>query len=171
MIDRRQFRSLVIRPALKHLDPLVPYSTVAEDLLLGTALVESRLQWLRQVGGGPALGVYQVEPATHDDVWNNYLRYRGRLRRRVLSMCPPWRTETSPPFDGSEWWPSEDLMVTDLAYATAIARLVYRRAPELLPRQADAAGMARYHKRWYNTPAGATDVDTSVHHFQVALTP
>src|SRR3990167_7220856 len=29
----RQFRELIVRPVLKHLDPEIPYSTVAEELI------------------------------------------------------------------------------------------------------------------------------------------
>ena len=70
MLDADQFTRLIIRPALKiiGLD-----FRAAEELLLGTALQESRLTYLHQLGGGPALGLFQMEPGTHDDIWTNYL--------------------------------------------------------------------------------------------------
>ena len=73
MLDPGQFRALVVRPAIVDLDL---WSQAAENLLVGTALVESRLTHLRQLAGGPALGVFQMEPATHHDLWDDWLRYR-----------------------------------------------------------------------------------------------
>ena len=65
MLDPRQFAERVIRPALVKLRLQSP---AAEALLLGTAVVESGLSALVQAGGGPALGLYQIEPATHADI-------------------------------------------------------------------------------------------------------
>lgn len=69
-----QFYELVLRPTLQHLAPLIPYSVAAEALVLATAVAESRLDALRQMGGGPALGVHQMEPTTHNDIWDNISR-------------------------------------------------------------------------------------------------
>ncbi len=143
MLDPRQFRVLVIRPTLKHLKMWTP---AAENLLLGTAAHESRLTYLKQHGSGPALGVYQIEPATHEDVWENYLKYKGDIAGRVRALA-------------SQNWPGENNMhrelITNLAYATAIARLVYYRRPEPMPAANDIDGLARYWKQHYNTPLGA----------------
>jgi hypothetical protein len=140
------FRADVIRPTL---DRLALWSESAEVLLLGTALTESGLVWLRQKGGGPALGVYQIEPATHDDVWANYLAYRPGLRDRVAALR------------ASEPEPAAQL-ITNLAYATAIARLIYRRRPEPLPPADDLAGLAAFWKAHYNTAGGAGTPDDFV---------
>lgn len=53
----------VVRPVLRVMSA---WSQPAEDLVMGTAAQESRLTYLRQLGGGPALGLWQMEPATHD---------------------------------------------------------------------------------------------------------
>ena len=60
-LNVRDLRVEVIRPALRALDL---WSPAAEDLVLGTAAQESGLAYLRQIGGGPALGLWQIEPAT-----------------------------------------------------------------------------------------------------------
>jgi len=63
MTDADHLRREIIAPALRHIGM---WSGAAENLLLGTAAVESRMgTYLRQVGGGPALGIWQVEPVTH----------------------------------------------------------------------------------------------------------
>lgn len=130
MIDPRQFREHVVRPTLT-VNGL--WSQAAENLLVGTAIQESRLTYLVQHGGGPALGVYQIEPATHEDVWVNYLRYRPH---QWLAREP------------------DSALVTDLEYATAIARIIYYRRPEPLPDADDIEGLGAYWKQHYNTPLG-----------------
>jgi len=72
-LDARQLRKLVIRPALLEIEL---WSEAAEELVLGTAIVESRLSFIKQLGSGPALGLWQIEPDTHRDVYENFLEYR-----------------------------------------------------------------------------------------------
>ncbi len=128
----------VIMPTLLHLGM---YSTSAENLLVGTVAHESKMgTYLKQVGG-PALGIYQIEPATLHDIYDNYLAFRPSLLEKVEALRGK---------DLSR----EDSLVSNLAYATAIARLVYRRAPEPLPGFNDVAGLASYWKKYYNTYLG-----------------
>lgn len=138
MLDPEQFRLRVIRPSLKR---LCLHSPAAEVLLLGTAITESRLSALVQKGRGPALGLYQIEPATHSDIWRNYLAFRPIVATRVLTLA------------AGAIGRSEQL-VWNLAYATAIARLVYRRRPEPMPPAGDIPGLAAYWKAHFNTVAG-----------------
>ena len=140
MLDPGHFRSYIVRPTLEIMD--LPNAQVAEDLLVGTALVESKLRFLRQIGGGPALGFYQIEPATHDDLWNNYLHNREPLNYRARGLLAPRPSEL-------------DQLVTNPAYATAIARLIYWRRPEPLPETGDVLGYAAYWKAHFNTEEGA----------------
>lgn len=141
MLHPRQFRELVIRPVL---DSMSMGGDAAEQLLLGTALVESNLEWLKQMGGGPALGIYQMEPATHDDIWRNYIGHNVKLRNAALQWAPEGTVD-------------HDDMVGNLYYATAMARLQYRRRPEPLPAAGDFLGMAAYWKQHYNTYRGKGD--------------
>lgn len=137
-MDPDDFRRHVIRPTLRRLKL---HSDAAEALLLGTAITESGLEALVQRGGGPALGVYQVEPATHDDIWRSFLAYRPPLAARVAMLVAGLR-------------PSRAQLVWNLAYATAMARLVYLRRPPPLPPADDIAGLAAYWKAHFNTVAG-----------------
>jgi len=84
MIDVEQFTRYIVKPALLHigLDTLA-----ATRLVVGTALTESRLTYLKQVGGGPALGFFQMEPNTHDDIWENYLRFRRDMAKKVDELA------------------------------------------------------------------------------------
>jgi len=138
MLDVTQFSTYVIRPALESIGL---YSDAAAELLLGTALQESNLRYLKQIGGGPALGLYQVEPATHDDIWTNFLAYRPELGTKVNALVCHNR--------------SPEKMIWNLHYATAIARIVYVRDSEPLPEQGDYEGQAHTWKRVFNTYLGA----------------
>lgn len=141
MIHPNQFRLLVVRPVLQRLDM---HSPAAEDLLMGTAAQESKMgRFLRQHPTGPARGVFQMEPSTHDDIWRNFLSHRSQTARIVRG----YRTTDS-------GMPDYDEMQGNLYYAAAMCRLHYRRVRERLPDYGDVAGYARYWKLYYNTPAG-----------------
>ena len=49
-------------------------------------------EYWRQLGGGPALGIIQMEPTTHDDVWKNcdnirVYAARARIKRDLNRLC------------------------------------------------------------------------------------
>ncbi|MGI9250700.1 MAG: hypothetical protein ACR2PR_05845, partial [Pseudohongiellaceae bacterium] len=135
-------------------------SKPAVDLLLGTAAQESLLgTYVRQVGGGPALGIYQMEPATHDDIWQNFIEYQ-----------PGVQASLDEALDGAMAYrggPSAERLVYDLRYATIMARLHYYRRPEPLPD--DLVGLAQYWKTHYNTELGAGTVSEYVHNARTLL--
>lgn len=123
----------------------------AGSLLTGTALAETGLAYIRQVtdgGPGPALGLWQMEPFTHDDIWATFLpapRLAG-LRRHLLLLRGQW------PAGAAQ-------MASNMAYACAMARVKYYRAPDPLPAATDAVAMCRMWKRIYNTSLGAGEAD------------
>ena len=134
----------------------------AERLLIGTALEESRLTFIDQIerGGdkrpGPAFGIYQMERATHDDLWKTYM-----VGARSWIAIPVAALAIGKP--------DADQMQGNLYYATAMARVLYRRAPGVMPDPDDAMAMALYHKKYYNTVFGASDPETSVINFKLAI--
>lgn len=116
------------------------HSDNAVNLLIGTAAQESHLgRYRKQLGGGPALGIFQMEPATFDDIVKNYLRYKPELAARIERVARISRFK------------AEDLENNDLL-ATCMARVHYLRVREAIP--SDLEGWARYWKRYYNTPLG-----------------
>lgn len=139
----------IIRPALQQVSL---WSPAAEQLVLATFLHESRLKDRRQiasygppVGYGVALGLGQMEPATHDDCWRNYLAYCGQLAddiRKLTAIAAPVPI------------PAQELVTND-RYAAAMCRVKYRRADEALPEAGDLPAMAAYWKHHYNTADGA----------------
>jgi len=142
MDDPITFRLNVVRPVLQR---LALWSQVAENLLVGTALQESLLTYTRQIGG-PALGYFQCEPATHDDCWKNYLKYRATLAAKVRSFIQN---------DDKTKFPDAEIMVENPYYAAAMARIKYLRIPSPLPTDPDdIMALGNYWKQWYNTPLG-----------------
>ena len=134
-MDPLEFYHHIIWPTL---DDMGLRSDAACQLLLGTALVESNLEHIVQVGSGPALGPYQMEPATHDDIWENYLQ--GRPARRL---------DVAKHLIGNHRSASE--MKGNLYYATAMARIHYWRVKAALPPKGDIEAQAWYWKRWFHT--------------------
>lgn len=139
MLNAEHLRLLVVRPTLVELDM---WSNSAENLLMGTAAQESGLRHLRQLGGGPALGLYQMEPATHDDIWKNWLSHRPKMAARVGAFCGMHPDRHAQ-------------LVTNFSYATAMARIHYYRVPAPLPDADDIIGLGAYWKAHYNTYMGA----------------
>lgn len=137
-LDAKQLRLLVIRPTLQKIGM---WSLAAERLLLATAIAESRLKYLRQLPAGPALSIYQIEPGTNADIWKNYLSFRPMLANTVWGLAGGWMAR-------------EREVIGNLYYATALARLVYRRARPPLPHPDNLAEMAFYWKEFFNTKKG-----------------
>lgn len=139
MIDPWHLTAYVIRPVLKSLNALDANS---ERMVLGTACKESECgRFLKQLDGGPALGIYQMETATHDDLWVNFLANRPTLAHTIKG----WMF--------GHTLLNADEMMGNLYYATAMCRVFYLRVPEIIP--ATLHEQAEYWKRHYNTALGA----------------
>jgi hypothetical protein len=133
------FAETVIRPTLRIMGC---WSEAAEHLLLGTAIAESGLKERVQRGGGPARGLFQMEPATHEDIWNNFLRHRPPLAQSVRAFL------STPAADRIAELEHND------RYACAMARVHYLRVKAAIPTTAKVTDLAAYWKAHYNTPAG-----------------
>jgi len=133
-ISSNQLRQLIAE-TLKDADL---YSGDAVELLMGTSAQESHLgSYIHQING-PALGIFQMEPATEEDIWNNYLRYKSSLSAVVKTVMTGNPNELA--------W--------NLKYAILMARIHYLRVKAGLPDSANVHAMALYWKQYYNTPLG-----------------
>ena len=139
MIDVKSFRENVVDPVLQHIKL---YSPAASNLMVGTAVQESGLKYLKQING-PALGVYQIEPATLADVISRYLLREDKKELAYLVWGLAGNAHHA------------EQLIWNMGYATAIARVKYFMATEKLPEAEDIDGLAHYWKTWYNTPLGA----------------
>jgi len=138
LLDATQLRELITEVLIE----LDLYSADACELLMLTAAQESHLgHYIKQVGNGPAKGIFQMEPSTEKDIWKNFLKYKPDLKKRVAGLM------------GEADW--ESLQLTgNLLYQIAMARLHYYRRPEALPSRSNVDAMAQYWKRHYNTHLG-----------------
>jgi hypothetical protein len=157
MLDIAQLRVYVIRPVLQYLNL---WSDVAENLVTGTAIQESRATYIKQQGNGPAVGLFQMEPVTHDDCWNNYIKYHGDLADKLRGLMIT-NTSTPKPWIGAV--PANE-MAGNLYYATAMCRVKYLRMPAALPAN-NIAAIGAYWKQWYNTPQGAGTADEFIQNY------
>lgn len=136
-----QFIEHIIIPAL---DWIGLNSPQAVELLIGTAIQESNLKYVVQIRG-PACGFWQMEPATHNDIWGNYLKGKSRLRGLVKELA-------GARYNGDMVY--HDELAGNCYYAAAMARIHYRRVKEALPGLGDLEKQAYYYKRYYNTKYG-----------------
>lgn len=144
-MDETNFIELVVRPTLDFLDPDIPYSETAVNLITFTCLVESDFNYIKQVGG-PALGFVQMEPATELDIWQNYLSFRPKLNDKIKSLVLNRVSR-------------ETNLAANLIYQVAICRVHYYRVPEKLPGITSAEQMAAYYKKYYNTFSGKSTIE------------
>ncbi len=145
-MDAKQLLLLVIRPILLAIGH---HSIAAEELILGTVFQESRGRYLQQIKG-PALGLIQMEPATHKDIWVNYLNYRSALFEKVegLMSC------NALDYLATHGHPPHEELITNLAYAVAMCRIHYLRVKESLPNEGELRAQGAYWKKHYNTQQG-----------------
>lgn len=150
-ICHKQFRSSIIQPALKNMNM---YSADDEELLILTMATETLGGYYLFQHGGPALGIFQMEPATHEDIWRNYIAERPILLRQMQTLFSPGKPRPIP-----------STMVSDLNYATVMARLFYERVKENIPSKSDMEYQALFYKRYWNTSLGAADVKTVLQNY------
>ncbi len=151
MLHLPDLRDYVIIPTLKAMGM---YSASAVNLLLGTAIQESKLTYLKQIDG-PAMGIYQMEENTHIDLWENYINNKYKINNVLEDM-----------FGETISWTYDNFMLYgDLNYATALARTHYWRRPEPLPDKDDVEGLAKYWKKFWNTEKGKGTIAQFILHY------
>lgn len=154
-LDTKQFRLAIVRPVLQRLQLWNP---AAENLVVGTALHESHLKYVKQING-PALGLFQMEGPTHADLHKNFLKFNPDLSKRVAQLASFFTTD----------FPDPTEMVANVAYAAAMCRVHYRRVKESLPPSNNPALLAQYWKTYYNTRLGKGTVVQALPHFELAV--
>jgi hypothetical protein len=121
------------------LTPLKLYSDRVLPLLLGTCAIESSMgTYRRQLGKGPARGIFQMEPSTFE-----WLKQRYSERYPVIAG-----------FEFSDHEDHDD-------QAVIMARLKYLSIPAPLPEADDLQRQAMYWRKWYNgnSPRGRSAQD------------
>ena len=126
-------------------------SKEAVDLVLATGIVESRYEYIRQMGDGPARSFWQVEPASAVDNLAHYLVHRSNLMQKCaeasLVDVKHWQN-----YDEQVW---ADILEKNIASGIIHCRLKYWRVPKRMPNTLE--GQADYWKKYYNTEGGKGD--------------
>lgn len=130
MICPNEFKLIIVRPTIQALGI---YTHELEDLLIGTAIAQSKLEHLL---GFTGFGFFCMTPPQHDDLWARYLPSQTYILSKMLNHCQIHRK------------PLIETLIYHLTYACAMASLVYHRDPEPIPK--DLEGQAEYYKRVYN---------------------
>jgi len=118
-IQVTDLRNLIIRPTLERLND---WSLSAENLLLGTAALESTLGY-RLTSDNGGLGIYAISPAAHIQVWDHFLvsdpetasLLRGLASQQQFLKCPHGE------------------LISNLSYASGVAWMIYKSHHVKLP--------------------------------------
>ena len=117
------------------------YSDDAAAMIYRTGMAETGYKHLKQMGGGPAIGFFQIEPATMNDVIDNYVSYRPQIKTDLYALG----------FDDKD---AEMRVMSSIALQVAFCRLCYRRDSKAIPKLENIKAQAEYWKRVYNTKLG-----------------
>lgn len=147
--EATKFRELT-RATLRELDPLIPYSEVAVELIVLTAAHESLMgRYQYSLSGGPEIGWLQIRPELERDIWTHYLKYRHQLSLKVREI-----SERAP-------------FMENLPYQIALARIKYLRRGDNLPKNPTPEALASVWKRDYNTFLGKGTVGKAARDYRL----
>lgn len=146
-MNSQQLYDCIIKPTHKYMGGNYE-SRNANFLSLCTAAIESNCGYYIKQVGGPALGIWQMEPATCKDIWMNC-----DFIKTDMGECAVTELLTSDAVIDDDLNAS---LVTAPMYACAMARLKYSMDVAPLPDSENIRAVYDYYKRIYNTPAGAS---------------
>jgi hypothetical protein len=148
-VNHKQIRDLIDST----LKTMRMYSEDASELVFLTGLVESKYEYIKQLGTGPARSFWQVEPFTAKDSIENYLFFRKKKLDRIADAMSMDSGKVAlmsmNDLDQALW--------TNIATGIVFCRLKYWRVPHKIPNT--VKGKAKYWKKWYNTEGGAGTVE------------
>ncbi len=139
MLSNHQLREEIVKPCLQ---ALYHWTQGFEDLIVGTFAHESRFgQYMVQIQG-PALGFWQMEPATYNDL-QNYLIKFPETKIRIFNICQISIEH-------------RELMVYNIRYACCMAIVKYLEAGVLTRKYVldTPLNLAIVYKTLYNSSLG-----------------
>jgi hypothetical protein len=150
-IDTRHLRDLISEVLVR----IGLYSIEARELLMLTSAQESHCgEWIHQLGSGPALGIFQMEPATLHDLYENYLKYHQDLEATLDGFTALGMGR-------------ELNLKANLPFQIVSARFQYLRKPGGIPRYDDIWGLAGYYKQHWNTEKGDATPEEAVRNYKL----
>ncbi len=146
MISSTQMKSLIQSTCEGMGDKFA--SEDAITLVHETGFVESGYKYLRQLGDGPAVSFWQVEPQSGIDNLQHYLKHRkslmGKCADASMVDLKHWQN-----YDEKLWG---EILEKNIAAGIVHCRLKYWRVPKKMPNTLE--GRASYWKKYYNTDQG-----------------
>ncbi len=121
-------------------------SKEAQEMIFRTGMAETGYKAIEQYGGGPAVGFFQVEPATINDTMENYVAYRSEIKENLAGL-------------GYKKNDSTIIVTGNIFLQIAFCRLKYRRDRHSLPKCGDLEAQAKYWKRVYNSYKGKGTIE------------
>lgn len=136
------------------------FSKEAVDLLVLTHITESVIEGKikkKQISGGPAQGVFQMEPETERDIWEHYLKFNLDLKEWVESYASiknPHLVKRKAVRD----------LQFNLKYQIAMARIYYERRAKLEVKSEGSyvLQLALFWKKHWNSPLGKGSVKKAI---------
>jgi hypothetical protein len=124
------------------------YSDDSLAMVVRTGMAESGYRALKGYGeGNPAIGFWQIEPATMNDMIDNYIAYRSHYKKNLISLGMNFEQDTIMS------------VMSNMAVQAALCRLHYRRDKNPIPSWDDLEAQASYWKRVYNSHLGRGTVE------------
>lgn len=140
-MNKHQLTEYVIKPTLSKMPlGLTDESVMAVEMII--AHESSRGKYIHQISG-PALGLGQIEPATHNDTW----KHGDSIWLNALAMGIVSESDYK-----HKTHPKPERMIYDLSYTVFMIRQRLFMKPEKLPSSAGA--MSIYLKKHWNTVLG-----------------
>lgn len=160
MFDHQQFRELIIRPVLNALED--KDAKDSEEILIATMAYESKGGTYLKQEHGPALGPYQMEPKTYIGtmihIYENKFLRDNMLKLFGIKLMPQFKIDNINSdlsiMHSSILEEMANVMIWDLKYATAMARMFYMQHQEPLPPADDIEKIWEYYKKYWNTELG-----------------
>lgn len=134
----KELQHLVIKPTLEYLGD---FSLSAQTLLVATAAIESELGFHLAEEHSRGLGVYRINPRSHQLVWDQYLAKDPDLASKVRGLASQREFLANP----------HNELTTNLRYATAIAWMLYKRKDKPLPEASDITAMGKFWRRHFHS--------------------
>lgn len=146
-MNKGQLINHVIIPTLNE----IPKGFSSEAVLAITMIIaheSKRGEYIHQIGG-PALGLIQMEPFTHDDTWaNGDSIWRNAMNMGIITV-EQRRSGIHPP---------AERLIYDLRYNVFMARQRLFMKMESLPH--DMVSMSQYLKKHWNSTQGKANFDS-----------
>lgn len=167
-MDIKHYQDSIINPVLLAMGGRF-YSRDASILLCAILCHESaRGRWVAQLEGGPAAGLFQIEPTTARDIIHRYLfQKRPDLKEQIdIGFLSHFSSPVNWPADTPNALRSACLR--DRFLNVVLARLKLAMDPKSLPKisgqpiETAIESAYRYYKRIYNSPGG----DAELHEFK-----